>query len=71
MENTNKQIADLEELRELITKAQKKATEMGATSKRTTLARMVDVINFDLFKLKPPSAQQQSNKQRGEESPTS
>lgn len=51
MENNNKKVTDLKELQNLIKKAEQKATEMGETTKKTTLTRMIGVIDFDLFKL--------------------
>lgn len=47
----NAQVQKLKELKAQLEIANKTATELGATSKRATLVRMIDVINFDLFKL--------------------
>lgn len=51
MEKPNKEAEGLKELYTLIEKAHEKAALLGLTSKKTTLHRMLGVIEFDLFKL--------------------
>lgn len=50
MDNTT-QANKLKELQATINKALAQANELGATTKAQTLKRMIEVINFDLFKL--------------------
>lgn len=51
MDNKTQQVQGLKELREQLQEALETANKLGATTKAQTLRRMIDVINFDLYKL--------------------